>query len=645
MQSKNIIPHLSLFHNDGIPAGLIVVALDENITILEANNGYFNIIGYTREEVRDLFDNKGLNTIHKDDIPLAFSTIKDIVVNNLRNISIRIRLINKQDKYRTIHTTAYSEFKDGQVYLHLLLLDLSKHYELFEQIKDKHDFNNIVDSLTDDSYFDYNIKEKTIRFSPALSEKFSLPAVVNNYPQTLIEKKLISDDFIILNDNYIEIEFEKELYTNTVTFTHNNEEFYFDITYKTEKNKENDIVRVIGKMNDVTKKYLQIENLTLISQVDQLTGLYNKSTTERLITNTIRNRRVHDGIYALFMIDADNFKSINDTFGHLYGDIVLTQLANHLKSLFRANDIIGRIGGDEFIVLLRDYKSLDLIIKKAKEICFLFNKVYTEDTQSVQMTASIGISLFPEHGTTFNELYHNADIALYNVKKSGKNNYEVYNGYQNEQHIPRRTELDETTLKKDFKENQFEYIFKLLHSFKDSISAVKAVLPLIMDQYNFNRTFYFESYNQDEVINSFAISNDNSHEELIQFVFNKKDYSSQVKDAAKKGYYYRDKNTKMKLAQKHPIFSKVSTLFLYPIMFENQTLGVIGFDANSQNHLLTDENLEKLVTVTGIISTFLAKELALKRAKTNEELILSILDELDSKPIESIKSQIKEFLK
>ncbi len=644
MKNLNTIPHLSQFQYDNTPAGLIIVALDENITILEANNGYFDLLGYTREEVRDIFENKGIKTIHEEDIALAFTTIKEILVHNSMNNSVRLRLVNKEDKYRTIHVTSSVEFRDGQIYLHLLMLDLTKHYELFQLIKDNYDFNNIVDSLTDDSYFDFSILENSIRFSPSFCEKFSLPNIVNNYPQSLIKRGLITEDFINLSKKFILIDTDSDLYLNTVTFTFEHEATHYDVTYKVEKDEHGNNIRVIGKMNDVTAKYEQIENLKVISQVDQLTGLYNKITTERLITSTIKNRRSKDGIYALFIIDADNFKSVNDNFGHLYGDIVLTQLADHLKTLFRSNDIIGRIGGDEFIVLLRDYSSLELIIKKAKGICSLFNKVYTEDSVSVEMSASVGISLFPDHGKSFNELYNNADIALYHVKSSGKNNYKIYDSKLKIQHVPQRTELDESTIKKDFKENQVEYIFKLLYSYNDSISAVKATLPLIMDQYNFKRAFFFESYNKNEIINSYAISTNNTHQPLNKYLFNTSDYTLQIEEAIEKGYYFRDKNSSLTKEQRHPLFAQSTSVFLYPILFEKNALGVIGFDTDSEDHLLSEKKLDDLKSISTIISTFLSKNLALKKSRANEAMILSILEELDKMPLEKIKSRIKDFL-
>jgi len=125
-------------------------------------------------------------------------------------------------------------------------------------------------------------------------------------------------------------------------------------------------------------------------------------------------------------IDIDNFKGVNDSLGHLYGDSILIQLADTLKPMFRTNDIIGRIGGDEFFVFLKDLYSEKLISDKAKEICKQFHRVYEENGVSCEISASIGIAVFPKHGYTLDTLYRNADTALYLSKEKGKNGFTIF---------------------------------------------------------------------------------------------------------------------------------------------------------------------------------------------------------------------------
>ncbi|WP_317911405.1 GGDEF domain-containing protein, partial [Clostridioides difficile] len=130
----------------------------------------------------------------------------------------------------------------------------------------------------------------------------------------------------------------------------------------------------------------------------------------------------------------DNFKSVNDNLGHVFGDKVLFEVSKHLKPIFRKDDIVGRIGGDEFIVFLKNIQSFENAKKKAEKICDIFRNSYTKNKKTYKISGTVGISFVPEHGTVFEELYKKADIALYYAKSKGKDKYALYNDciYQNE---------------------------------------------------------------------------------------------------------------------------------------------------------------------------------------------------------------------
>ncbi len=200
--------------------------------------------------------------------------------------------------------------------------------------------------------------------------------------------------------------------------------------------------KAIASLENIDERVEKEEHLRRKAEMDQLTGLFNKITTEYLIKESLKHRCFADDKYALLIIDIDNFKKVNDTLGHLYGDSVLKQLASHLKPLFRKDDIVGRVGGDEFFVFLKNYQSVYFLEKKSEEICRLFHKTFQEGNTSVNVSASIGISLCPENGTVLDELYKAADIALYNAKARGKDQYVIFDGNSPDTYQSSRTEID-----------------------------------------------------------------------------------------------------------------------------------------------------------------------------------------------------------
>lgn len=184
--------------------------------------------------------------------------------------------------------------------------------------------------------------------------------------------------------------------------------------------------KAIGSLENIEEQVQKEEQLRRRAEIDALTGLYNRATTEYLIQETLKGRRASDNRYALFIIDVDNFKAVNDKLGHMYGDMVLASLSSMLKKLFRSDDVAGRVGGDEFFVFLKNFHSTHLIQTKAAEICELYRNTYIESGQMVSISASVGISLCPEHGCDLETLYKNADTALYEAKARGKDQYYLY---------------------------------------------------------------------------------------------------------------------------------------------------------------------------------------------------------------------------
>ena len=179
------------------------------------------------------------------------------------------------------------------------------------------------------------------------------------------------------------------------------------------------LIAYLAYSNSKENKYL-----IQLSQIDPLTSVYNKETTQAFIEQKLKNKES-----AVFLIlDVDAFKAVNDNYGHAVGDKVLAQLGKLFKNHFRQTDIVGRIGGDEFIILIQDENIAESRIRSLLE---KVNELKIEELQGFTLSISIGIAFAPSHGTTFIELYRHADHALYQTKRSGKNNYKIYENDEN----------------------------------------------------------------------------------------------------------------------------------------------------------------------------------------------------------------------
>ena len=166
------------------------------------------------------------------------------------------------------------------------------------------------------------------------------------------------------------------------------------------------------------------------AHIDLLTGILNKLSFEEY-TETRLSQALSIESHALILIDVDNFKGVNDTLGHAYGDKVLSVIGGLLRETFPEHDYLGRIGGDEFAVFLNSMPEKDTDYEtylhfKCEALCEGFRNHYTGDDGKYKISASIGAAQFPVCGHTFKELYAKADKALYASKHRGKDTYTIF---------------------------------------------------------------------------------------------------------------------------------------------------------------------------------------------------------------------------
>ncbi|MFV0423007.1 diguanylate cyclase domain-containing protein [Oleidesulfovibrio sp.] len=192
--------------------------------------------------------------------------------------------------------------------------------------------------------------------------------------------------------------------------------YYSDIT---------DAIRIISYVRNISNEKSRELALFESSQRDSLSNLLNKGATrvaiEQLLVSSPSATR-----HALFMIDVDNFKAVNDTLGHFAGDSVIVDVADKLRSLFRCEDILGRFGGDEFVVFMTDITDLASLEAKCRQLNDEVTLRYKSDEAECAIGLSIGVAVYPVHGQDYATLCTKADSALYAVKNDGKGTYAIY---------------------------------------------------------------------------------------------------------------------------------------------------------------------------------------------------------------------------
>lgn len=196
----------------------------------------------------------------------------------------------------------------------------------------------------------------------------------------------------------------------------------------TDENGKKTFLVVISDITDEKLVQNQInrnaQKLMEKAELDGMTSLYNKVSMQAAVEECISTSGV-GSCHAMLMIDTDNFKSVNDTFGHQYGDKIITFVADSIRKIFRGTDFVGRVGGDEFMVFMR-HTSRHITEERARQLNDAIRRDLREDDKLVSISCSIGIAFFSQDGDTYQKLFAAADDALYKAKEAGKNCYKIY---------------------------------------------------------------------------------------------------------------------------------------------------------------------------------------------------------------------------
>ena len=241
------------------------------------------------------------------------------------------------------------------------------------------------------------------------------------------------------------------------------------------RDQEGNITHFISTGKDISERMRVQERLHYMAHHDALTKLPNRNLFMDRLRQATARARWHKRLIAVMFLDLDRFKTINDTLGHSVGDQLLVQLTQRLSSGVRAGDTIARFGGDEFAILLDDIASEKDISQLAKKILDTMITSFVIEGHDLFMTASIGVSIFPNDGEDAETLLRNADVAMYRAKDLGRNNYQFYSNEMSARAFERLTL--ENSLRHALKRMEFSLLYQPQMEIKSRrIVGVEALL-------------------------------------------------------------------------------------------------------------------------------------------------------------------------
>ena len=412
--------------NPHIITGTATVAADPQLTLIAANKALYTLVGETAESCRQQ-GNSLLPWIEQSSAVRLIGLLAghpplfdwEGVLVRKDATSVRIRLSGTRME-GVLHKGQYP------VYLSAFT-DLACVEEMLRSAEYERRKYALIADISEDLPFEYDFETDTIAYTQKYHKVFGHEPVIPRFRERLGRGEAIDPVSEGFREPFLALDAEKastEAAPERFLPTHSGRKRWFALYSTNILDTLGKPVKSVGALRDIDRQKREQLRLLDKSRTDSMTGLYNKVTTEEEIRIALRDARPgSSGV--LFMIDIDNFKDVNDSMGHLAGDSIIMEIARQLRRTFRQDDIIGRVGGDEFHVYMRDVSEIAGIRTRAQSLCSSIRNLFKNSNIDNAVSVSVGIAV-TERPIAYEDLFRQADVALYHAKGNGKNRYEFF---------------------------------------------------------------------------------------------------------------------------------------------------------------------------------------------------------------------------
>lgn len=480
-----------------IPGGMMRCANDSMLTLLAMSDGFFAMFGYTREDIRILFGDKFINMVHPGDRPVVLKKVRDqLSVGS--ELELEYRVLRKVGPPVWILDRGRLLDDEGKKTFYGLLLEINERKKEQEELRLTLERHQVIMDQTTDIIFEWDIVQDTLSFSPNWRKKFGYEPIHKHISRLLprsgnIHSEDMSAFLKIMKDTAAGIPYsEAEFRIGDSAGRY----LWYKIRATAQYNDDHQPIKAVGVIIDIDVEKKHKQALLDQAQRDALTGLYNKAAVNKLVEQRMLEKSVPTN-QALMIIDVDRFKDVNDIFGHLCGDSVLSDVAAILKGCIRSTDFAGRIGGDEFLVYLPEIPDEKTARLKANSIMNALHSLKPEKA-ALPITCSIGAAVCPRNSVDYLMLYKRADLALYRQKNSGRNGFFFYSPELCSGEIPcdpAATAVGASIVSDDGNvsdEHLSQYVFRMLYEAKALEPALPHILEIVGRAHDVNRVFIYE---------------------------------------------------------------------------------------------------------------------------------------------------------
>ena len=452
------------------------------------NEGMFRMLGYSRAQGMK-FINKVERSIIPDDLPIFQQGIEDVLKDD-GAIDVEFRTVTGSGGLRWLYVRANLYSREGSKYIIVAVVeDITDRKNVEEELHQQAERLHILSEAEGGKIIDYNARTDVMVIKSS-REYDTSEKMIKKYMEDFDESMIFEEDVayyksifrgLLTSPKNETIEYRTKRFENDYT--------WYQLNLTSLLGPEGYVTRIVGRMINIHERKLKELDLLLRAEKDALTGLYNKGATMQLIQNAIEDSK-KDTLNALMIIDLDNFKEVNDLLGHTQGDQVLVDTATALNEIFKGGDIVGRIGGDEFVVFMKNLNAISNADILAGKVVRNVNFSFDYEDRQINVTCSVGVAIFPYHGNDYEELFNKADKAVYTAKANGKCGYRIYDAATTMvYHATRRNTEYNPEKGMEMNRGIEDLVMQVLFEDKNMESALKSAIELITAEYDFHRGY------------------------------------------------------------------------------------------------------------------------------------------------------------
>ena len=631
-----------------IPGGVLKYNNSNNRQISFITDNMLNILECSREEFNIRYGSCLNNLIYEEDI----EKFDEFSSEHLEHDKFEARIITKNDcvKWVSINLNKIIN-KDDTVDIYCIFTDIDDYKNSQENIKLENELFKKILNTNADIMFEYDVKKDTIFFNNIHFENGIREDKVTDFVEHIINGSSIHPDDrakvlgIISMDKTAEMDFRFVSLDGSCVWC--------SIRAISIKNKKGKNKKIIGWINNIDEQKKHEEYINELKQRDSLTKLYNHGAIKKKITNYLENEGKNN-INAFIIIDIDNFTYINKKIGEIFGDAILINIASNIKDELRGDDLIARIGGDKFLVFLKDVEGKEQVLNCVKRIQDIIQETSIGDIKELHITCSIGVTVYPSDGRTYDELFINTDKALYFAKVYGKNRFETYQANlmearENNQLYNEYGDTDNIADFESFEQDVTSKFLDIMSKARDLKEGIEESLAMIGNKFKASNVNIIQLSNNRLVVN---------YNWSINGIKHNKDDIELVADEIFRDRYceYLDENNILclnnvkNLDKRFPakwLFEKFNvSSMLQCIMRENDNIhAVISICDTRCNHNWTENERRALKTVSLLLSSYLIKirDNELLEDRINEVRNNDVLTGLPT--LSNFKTEVKQIVK